>query len=65
MKRCGECRWDYYDDTMLYCLDDGNALLNGPASIDQPATAILLLAETSGRGGMGQFIRRTEWQLMK
>ncbi|MEZ5423090.1 MAG: tetratricopeptide repeat protein [Pyrinomonadaceae bacterium] len=32
MKRCPECRRDYYDDTLLYCLDDGNALLEGPAS---------------------------------
>ena len=43
MKRCPECRRDYYDDTLLYCLDDGNALLEGPATlgIDEPATAIL------------------------
>ena len=45
MKRCPECRRDYYDDTLLYCLDDGNALLDGPAtaraSDDEPATAIL------------------------
>jgi eukaryotic-like serine/threonine-protein kinase len=31
MKRCPECRRDYYDDTLLYCLDDGSALLDGPA----------------------------------
>ncbi|MBK6724783.1 MAG: hypothetical protein IPG58_16405 [Acidobacteria bacterium] len=24
MKRCPECRRDYYDDTLPYCLDDGN-----------------------------------------
>jgi TolB-like protein/Tfp pilus assembly protein PilF len=48
MKRCPECRRDYYDETLLYCLDDGNALLDGPASrearrefTDEPATAIL------------------------
>ncbi len=52
MKRCPECRRDYYDDTLLYCLDDGNALLEGPASgnsglpagrqlFDEPQTAIL------------------------
>ncbi len=41
MKRCPECRRDYYDDTLLYCLDDGNELLEGPASADEPATAIL------------------------
>ncbi len=44
MKRCPECRRDYYDDTLLYCLDDGNPLLEGPATLsgeDEPATAIL------------------------
>ncbi len=44
MKRCPECRRDYYDDTLLYCLDDGNALLEGPATAssgDEPATAML------------------------
>ncbi|MEO5858278.1 MAG: tetratricopeptide repeat protein [Pyrinomonadaceae bacterium] len=32
MKRCPQCRRDYYDETLLFCLDDGNALLDGPAS---------------------------------
>lgn len=45
MKRCPECLRDYLDDTLLYCLDDGNALLEGPASgsgaSDEPQTAIL------------------------
>jgi TolB-like protein/Tfp pilus assembly protein PilF len=41
MKRCPECRRDYHDDTLLYCLDDGNALLEGPASVDELKTAIL------------------------
>jgi TolB-like protein/Tfp pilus assembly protein PilF len=41
MKRCPECRRDYYDDTLLYCLDDGSELLFGPASGDEPATAVL------------------------
>ncbi len=45
MKRCPECRRDYYDGTLMYCLDDGNTLLEGPASGsgsgDEPATAIL------------------------
>lgn len=52
MKRCPECRRDYYDDTLLYCLDDGNALLEGPASghgaSEEPATAILSGAAASG-----------------
>ncbi len=40
MKRCPECRRDYYDDTLLYCLDDGNALLEGPATVEDPVTAL-------------------------
>lgn len=33
MKRCPECRRDYYDETLLYCLDDGNVLLAGPGRV--------------------------------
>ena len=40
MKRCPECRRDYYDETLLYCLDDGTALLEGPSS-EEGETAIL------------------------
>ncbi len=36
MKRCPECRRDFYDDTLLYCLDDGNALLEGPGPLEHP-----------------------------
>jgi Tol biopolymer transport system component len=32
MKRCPECMRDYHDETLLYCLDDGTPLLEGPAS---------------------------------
>ena len=32
MKRCPQCRRDYHDETLLYCLDDGTPLLEGPAS---------------------------------
>ena len=41
MKRCPECRRDYYDDSLLYCLDDGTALLEGPSSAKELPTAIL------------------------
>src|SRR5688500_12845064 len=41
MKRCPECRRGYYDDSLHYCLDDGAEVLEGPASADAPATAIL------------------------
>lgn len=40
MKRCPECRKDYLDDSLLYCLDDGAALVQGTVG-DEPATAIL------------------------
>lgn len=43
MKRCPECRRDYYDDTLLYCLEDGNALVQGSVQSPdgEPETAIL------------------------
>ena len=41
MKRCPECRRDYYDDSLSYCLDDGGVLVDGPSTIDEPGTAIL------------------------
>jgi TolB-like protein/Flp pilus assembly protein TadD len=40
MKRCPECGREY-DTSMMFCLDDGAELLYGPASTDEPATAIL------------------------
>ena len=40
MKRCPECRRDYYDDTLLYCLNDGTELVYG-LSPDESATAVL------------------------
>ncbi len=41
MKRCPECRRDYTDGTLNFCLDDGAALVDGPASVDEPTTALL------------------------
>jgi len=43
MKRCPECRRDYFDDSLSYCLDDGTPLLEGPSSgrSDEPATAMM------------------------
>src|SRR5215510_16145569 len=32
MKRCPECRRDYTDETLNFCLDDGSPLLDGPSS---------------------------------
>ncbi len=42
MKRCPECRRDYVDDSLLYCLEDGAVLVQGSvAEPDEPPTAIL------------------------
>ena len=49
MKRCPECRRDYFDDSLLYCLDDGSALLEGPATAgasDGPRTQVFPDAES-------------------
>lgn len=46
MKRCPECRKDYFDDSLLYCLDDGAALVQGGAT-DEPPTALLSGDRTS------------------
>ncbi len=49
MKRCPDCRRDYYDDSLLYCLEDGTALVQGSVpSPDEPQTAILY--DTDGPG---------------
>jgi TolB-like protein/Tfp pilus assembly protein PilF len=60
MKRCPECRRDYYDDSLLYCLDDGTALLEGPASVDEPATAILHPTAAPGEAPTRAQIHTTE-----
>ncbi|MBX7062458.1 MAG: tetratricopeptide repeat protein [Pyrinomonadaceae bacterium] len=38
MKKCPQCGREY-DNTMMFCLDDGTELLYGPASMHEPATA--------------------------
>lgn len=40
MKRCPKCGREY-DTTMMFCLDDGAALLYDPASMSEPKTAII------------------------
>src|SRR5688500_14595380 len=52
MKRCPECRRDYVDDTLLYCLEDGVALVQGSvASSDEPATAVFGVPPSAGFEG--------------
>lgn len=47
MKRCPECRKDYLDDSLLYCLDDGAALVQGTVA-DEPATAVFGIPPLGG-----------------
>ncbi|HEV7700896.1 MAG TPA: tetratricopeptide repeat protein [Pyrinomonadaceae bacterium] len=63
MKRCPECRRDYHDDSLLYCLDDGTALLDGPASApgrEEPQTAILRGVDRSGESPTTAQINSTD-----
>ncbi len=55
MKRCPECRKDYLDDSLLYCLDDGTPLVQGTVG-DEPATAILSGDVISGDDRTRQFV---------
>ena len=52
MKRCPECRRDYYDDTLSFCLADGSELVYG-LSETEPATAILSEPGALMGGGTG------------
>ncbi|MGB7067899.1 MAG: alpha/beta hydrolase, partial [Pyrinomonadaceae bacterium] len=56
MKRCPECKRDYYDDSLLYCLDDGSPLLEGPTTDDEPATR-RMFSKTGGTVAMQQDVR--------
>jgi len=56
MKRCPECRRDYYDDTLGFCLEDGTQLVQGSVPVgqalsDEPATAIIPTSPLSHRAG--------------
>ena len=59
MKRCPECGREY-DNTMMFCLDDGAELLYGPASMDEPATAILHSTAAPGEAPTRAQIHTTE-----
>src|SRR5688572_3108232 len=49
MKRCPECRRNYTDESLNFCLDDGARLVDGPAA-DEAGTAILSEAQAVGTG---------------
>jgi TolB-like protein/Tfp pilus assembly protein PilF len=46
MKSCPKCKRDYFDDSLIYCLEDG-AKLFGQFDRSEPQTAILTPAATS------------------
>ena len=62
MKRCPECRRDYTDDTLLYCLEDGTGLVQGlvPSPDDEPATAILRGSELPSESPTRAFSNTTD-----
>lgn len=51
MKRCPACDRSYADEAMLFCLDDGTALLSEPSSTDDPQ-ATLVLPEPTRAGSV-------------
>src|SRR5215218_4482216 len=55
MKRCPECMRDYADETLNFCLDDGSALLDGPAVLSNEATAIFPRFGVPSSGGISAF----------
>ncbi|MBL8185121.1 MAG: tetratricopeptide repeat protein [Blastocatellia bacterium] len=59
MKRCPECGREY-DNTMMFCLDDGAELLYGPASMDEPTTAILHSTAAQGEAPTRAQIQMTD-----
>ncbi len=60
MKRCPDCGRNYNDDSMSFCLDDGSELLFGPASMDEPATAILDITPPPGEAPTRAQIHTTD-----
>jgi TolB-like protein len=61
MKRCPECRRDYFDDSLQYCLEDGAALIQGSVpSPDEPATVILHETAAPGEAATRAQIHTTE-----
>src|SRR5688500_9178743 len=59
MKKCPECSREY-DNSMSFCLDDGAELLYGPASTDEPPTAIFHETASQSEAGTRAQIYTTE-----
>src|ERR1043165_8365313 len=60
MKRCPECRRDYYDDSLLYCLEDRTTLGQGSVeSPDEPRTGVLHTTDAPGEAATKAQIHTT------
>lgn len=59
MKRCPECRRDYYDNTLRFCLDDGTELVDGPA-MDESGTAIFTSSDLPSESATKSQIHTTD-----
>jgi len=70
MKRCPECRRDYFDDTLLFCLDDGASLLEGPVSGSETAVRFysesptIKIRSTNGAVGGNRAKKSPKWPLV-
>jgi TolB-like protein len=68
MRRCPKCKRTYNDESLNFCLDDGEVLVYGPGRNSDPATAILktpsteaptrILTETAATGSASTGRRR-------
>jgi TolB-like protein/Flp pilus assembly protein TadD len=59
MKKCPECGREY-DNSMMFCLDDGTELLYGPGPNTEPQTAILHETAPPGEAATRAQIHTTE-----
>ena len=61
MKRCPECRRDYYDDTLVFCLDDGAHLIDGgePKQLTNFTSDLIQSFDFSRDGKQIAFTKRT------
>src|SRR6478609_4158872 len=62
MKQCPDCRRAYSDETLNFCLEDGASLVDGPSSMDEPATALLSTSGSSSlRSEVQAITQRSRW----
>ena len=50
MKRCPECRREYFDETLSFCLEDGTPLTPGPTDDEVPTAILTPFADPAADG---------------